>query len=181
MSGAVPLSLLIVSGPPGAGKTTVARRMAEASGAPAVHLHTDDFFAAIRSGFITPWLPESTAQNTTISRVIVAAAGAYAEGGFRVFIDGVVGPWFLDIYRAEAARLGLALDYVVLRPALEIAVIRARDRLVGPLADYPPNIFEGFADLGPLEGHVIDTSALPEADVIAEIDAGLAKGRFRLG
>ena len=173
--------MLIVSGPPGAGKTTIARRMAETSVEPAVHLHTDNFFEAIRSGFIVPWLPESSPQNATISRAIVAAAGAYAQGGYRVFIDGVVGPWFLDIYRAEAARIGVAVDYVVLRPALEIAIVRARDRLVGPLADYPPRIFEGFADLGALEGHVIDNSALAEAEVIGRIEAGLASGRFRLG
>ncbi len=180
MPRADPPSMLIVSGPPGAGKTTIARRMAEASATPAVHLHTDNFFEAIRSGFIAPWLPESAPQNTTISRVIVAAAGAYAQGGFRVLIDGVVGPWFLEIYRAEAARIGVVLDYVVLRPALEIAIVRARDRHVGPLADYPPRIFEGFADLGALEGHAIDNSAMTETEVIGQIEAGRAVGRFRL-
>ena len=116
-----------------------------------------------------------------MSRVIVAAAGAYAVGGFRVVIDGVVGPWFLDIYREAAARIGVALDYVVLRPSLEIAVARARDRPVGALEDYPPRIFEGFADLGALEGHVIDTTALTEGGVLERIEAGLAVGRFRLG
>ena len=172
--------MLIVSGPPGAGKTTIARRMAEASPVPAVHLHTDNFFEAIRSGFIAPWKPTAAGQNTTISRVIVAAAAAYALGGFRVLIDGVVGPWFLDIYRAEALRIGVALDYVVLRPALEIAIVRARDRHVGPLADYPPRIFEGFADLGALDGHAIDNSAMTETEVIGQIEAGLATGRFRV-
>ncbi len=58
MSRAVPPALLpallILSGPPGAGKTTIARAMADASDVPAVHLHTDDFFNAIRSGFIDP-------------------------------------------------------------------------------------------------------------------------------
>jgi cytidylate kinase len=180
MPSAAPPAMLIVSGPPGAGKTTIARRMAEASNTPAVHLHTDNFFEAIRSGFIAPWLPQSAPQNTTISRVIVAAAGAYAQGGYRVLVDGVVGPWFLEIHRTEAARIGVALDYVVLRPALEIAVVRARDRHVGPLADYPPNIFEGFANLGALENHVIDNSAVAESEVIARIEAGLATGRFRL-
>src|ERR1019366_4147702 len=98
------------------------------------------------------------AQNATISQAIASAAMAYAAGGYQVFVDGVVGRWFLDIYKAEAARIGVGLDYVVLRPDRETAIVRARDREVGPLADYPPNIYDGFSDLGEFEPHVIDTT-----------------------
>ena len=123
---------LILSGPPGAGKTTIARVLADASALPAVHLHTDDFYDAIRTGFILPWLPESQAQNTIVTRAIAAAAMAYAGGGYAVMLDGVVGPWFLDIYREAAADAGQLIDYVVLRPTLETVVARARDREVAP-------------------------------------------------
>jgi predicted kinase len=173
--------ILIVSGPPGAGKTTVARRLAETSEAPAVHLRTDSFYDAIRSGFIDPWLAESNDQNTTVTRAIVAAAGVYATGGYTVIVDGVVGPWFLDIYRAEAARLGVALDYVVLRADLERVTARARDRADHPLADYPPRVFDGFADLGPLEPHVIDNGGDDVEALLGTIRGGCAEGRFRLG
>jgi predicted kinase len=173
--------ILIVSGPPGAGKTTAARRLAETSAVPAAHLHTDDFFDAIRSGFIAPWLPESHEQNKTVTKVIVAAAGAYAAGGYQVIIDGVVGPWFLDVYRSEAARLGAALDYVVLRADRETVTARAKGRADHPIADYPPRIFDGFADLGPLEPHVVDSGGADVEALIAAIRQGCAEGRFRLG
>ena len=176
-----PAPILIVSGPPGAGKTTVARRLAETSAAPAVHLHTDSFYEAIRAGFIAPWLAESNEQNRTVSRAIVAAAGAYAAGGYRVVVDGVVGPWFLDIYRSEGARLGVALDYVVLRADRETVAARARDRADQPLPAYPPRIFAGFADLGPYEPHVIDSGTQSVDGLVERIRAGCADGRFRLG
>lgn len=175
-----PAPILILTGPPGAGKTTVARRLAETAGGPAVHLHTDDFYAAIKSGYILPWLPESNAQNTTVSRAIAAAACGFAAGGFVVVLDGIVGPWFLDIYRAEAARTGAQVSYAVLRPDRSTAIARARDRETNALADYPPNIFEGFADLGPLEPHVIDTTDIDVETVVGLVRDGMAQGRLRL-
>jgi len=44
--------LVVVDGPPGAGKSAVARIVATAAPRPTVHLHTDSFYAWIRSGFV---------------------------------------------------------------------------------------------------------------------------------
>lgn len=48
-------SILILAGPPGAGKSTTARNLVASCG-PAVHLHSDDFWHFIRKGAIPPYL-----------------------------------------------------------------------------------------------------------------------------
>ena len=52
-------SVLILTGPPGAGKSTIADILARASVTQSVHLHTDDFFDRyLKSGYVLPWLPD---------------------------------------------------------------------------------------------------------------------------
>lgn len=175
-----PGRILILTGPPGAGKTSVARRLAQGANRATVHLHTDDFYTAIRSGFVIPWLPESNDQNRTVSTAIAAAVGAYASGGYDVIVDGIVGPWFLDIYRDEVRSRGLSLSYVVLRPGQADAVDRAAGREAAPLADYPLSVFEAFANLGPLETHVIDLGARDIGATVETVRRGLADGAFAI-
>ena len=67
--------IVIVGGPPGSGKTRLARSLAEAL-APGVHLEADAFFHFIVSGYIPPWRPESDTQNHVVNTVVARAAPA---------------------------------------------------------------------------------------------------------
>jgi len=178
MTGAV----VIVTGPPGAGKSTVARLLAEGSEHPAVHLHTDDFYAAIRKGYVAPWLREAQNQNITVIGVIAAAAVGYARGGYDVMIDGIVGPWFLDPFR-EAARAGVAFHYVALRPneaeTIRRGVTRGGEKALRDEAVIS-QMWHAFADLGVLEAHAIDSTNAAAEDTAAFVRAGLSRGQFRL-
>jgi chloramphenicol 3-O-phosphotransferase len=175
-------SILILTGSPGAGKSTVARLLADTSTRPIVHLHTDDFYTAIRKGFISPWLHEAQQQNIVVVGVIVDAALAYARGGYDVIIDGIIGPWFLDPFR-DAAKNGVVFDYVVLRPSEAETIRRGSARIFEKaMRDEVviAQMWKAFSDLGPLEPHALDSTADNVDATAAQIRSGMAEGRFRL-
>lgn len=156
------MHVLLVSGPSGSGKTTVARILAESRLSPSVHLHTDDFYAAIKQGALAPYVPEAHEQNQVVTGVIARAAAGYAAGGYHTVVDGVVGPWFLGAYEEATKAAGVGLVYVVLRPDRETALDRGMSRAQHPLTDRQilHQIYDGFADLGPYERNVLDSTGL---------------------
>ncbi len=166
--------VLILSGAPGSGKTTVARLLA-AKSQRAVHLESDQFFHFIQAGAIEPWKPESHEQNTIVMQIVAEAAVGYANAGYFTIIDGIVIPgWFLEPLRDSLIAGGRRVAYAVLRAPLAVCLQRARDRAPRRLSDAAviERLWHEFADLGPLEAQVIasDTqAAAATADAIAKL------------
>jgi gluconate kinase len=74
-------SLLLVTGPPGAGKSTVAGMLVERFDH-SVLVEGDSFFGFLRRGAVAPWLPEARGQNEVVTRAAASAVGQYVSGGY---------------------------------------------------------------------------------------------------
>jgi chloramphenicol 3-O-phosphotransferase len=169
--------IAIVSGCPGAGKSTLARALSREAPR-GLHLDSDLFYG-FPAAPIDPATPEAQAQNVSVMRARARSARAFAEGGYDVFLDGVIGPWFLPVFREELRGVP-ALSYIVLRASEADAVRRVRERDgAGPSARVR-RMHAAFAELGELAAHAIETSQRARREVFAEARAGLHAGRFRL-
>lgn len=153
--------LLVISGPPGAGKSTVAGLIADRL-RPSVLVEGDAFFRFLRGG-IEPWLPDAEDQNDVVAHAAGAAAGQFVEGGLPAVYDGVLGPWHLPAFLAST---GLeAIDYAVLLPSLPTVLLRVANREDHPFDDRAAaqHMHREFADEGIDDRHLFAGRGSPEA------------------
>lgn len=170
--------LILISGPPAAGKSTVAQLIADAL-EPSVHLHGDLFFEGIRRGFVPPWAAGSRRQNEVVVAAMTAAALRYVQGGYHVVVDFVLGPWHLRPVIEQASVADAVLQYVVLRPSVDAAIERSRARGPAKLPDDAiRDLCVQFSDLDQYERHAVDSTTLTAAETAASVLAGISDGRW---
>ncbi len=168
------MAVVILSGPIGAGKTTVARELIEISPGPLCYLEGDECW---------PWFAKPGAEPRRerfrlLMRSLTAAAVPLARGGYEVLLDFSFPLDFRDTARKILKEI--PLDFVVLRPSLAVCETRAADRTEGSISDYRAYrnfyaMFEGAPD------HEI-CDDVSDARVLARrIREGLDQGRFRRG
>ena len=172
-------SLLVVTGPPGAGKSSVSRLIADRFES-SVLVEGDAFFAFLAAGAIEPWLPESHGQNEVVTDGAAVATAAFVAGGYDTVYDGVLGPWFLPEF---ARRLGLAeFDYVVLLPSEEECVDRVRRRVGHGFTDDAAArlMHRQFDTDRPASSHVIEGGHLDAGATVDEVMRRRATGELRV-
>jgi predicted kinase len=181
-----PAALLLLTGSPGCGKSTVAPLVADRH-EPSVCLDLDWFFAKLRRGAIDPWREEAHSQNRVVLHAAAEAAAAFAGGGYLTVADGILYPFMLDLFATACTRNGVALHYAVLRAPIEVVHQRVQDRRREPqhahaLADavVVEDLWAQFERQGVEERHLVDVGARRPEEIAGEIDRRLQAGEFRL-
>ncbi|MFI5645947.1 AAA family ATPase [Kitasatospora sp. NPDC051705] len=170
-----PIAVLLI-GPAGAGKTTVARYWAERRPTPTAHISLDDVREWVQSGFANPqsgWNNASEAQYRLARRTCGFACRNYLANGISCIIDDAVFPDRPAIGLGGWKRhIGPGMIPVVLLPSLD-SVLRRNARRNG-------NRRLGDEEVARIHGRmagwynsglpIIDNSYLDVAGTAAELD-----------
>ena len=98
MRGIIMPTLYVITGPAGVGKSTISRKVAEASSKSAL-IEGDDLYAQIIGGYVDPWLEGNHLD--TFWKLSISSMKVYLEAGFDVVYNYIVSPDRLEMIKKE--------------------------------------------------------------------------------
>lgn len=167
------VGVVMLSGPIGAGKTTVAREFLSLAVVPTCYLEGDTFWSL----FVTPEVKQRHERFRLIMRSMTAAAVPLARGGYEVLLDFSFPLDFLDTARKILKEI--SLDLIILRPSLPVCAQRAAERAEGRISDYS-RYHDFYAMFEGRPQNELSDDTLDARSAALSIRQGLDTGVFRV-
>lgn len=163
--------LYVITGPAGVGKSTISRKIAEASPKSAL-IEGDDLYAQIIGGYVNPW--EEGNYLDTFWKLSLSSIKVYLEDGFDVVFNYIISPDQLDMITKEFE--GYEIKFTVL--LVDEETILARDKRRPEEFQMKERcivLLNEFKDHNYPEEYILDTSHIT---VDETVDSVLKEDRF---
>lgn len=170
-------SIILLSGPVGAGKSTVAKQLVKLLEGPVINMEGDVFWKFIAKGNPDHDGPKSFGM--TMAAMITASL-PYPKFGYTVIVDFSIPPWFLDKARTIISKKEIPLHYVVLRPSEKVCAERSVSRVEGYI-EYNEVYRQLYRSFDSAQRYMIPDEHNEPAVIAAKIKEGLDEGIFLAG
>jgi len=167
--------ILLLTGPPGAGKTTASKEFAETANGTWALIEQDAIRQLVKAGFKNPsdpWTKDTETQMNVSIAICGDMAKRYQQAGINCIIDCFVtlDPYVLDKW--QAALEGTAYEIIVFLPKVEKAIAQNNQRL-GDARLNEELVTQQHGEFSAWQGNpqatVLDTTAMNVNDAVQAI------------
>jgi AAA domain len=170
-----PAKIIFLSGPIGAGKSTVAAAYVASATVPTAYIEGDTFWKHIAKNPGPKPRPRQVISRL-VQKSMILAAVPYARGGFETVVDFTTGPWFLPFFKPFVK--DIPFDFVMLVPSEGVVEERANGRSEG--AEHDKELFEAFDQAGEFERFTLRDDTASVGELVEKLRDGLKEGKYTL-